>query len=432
MTPPELPGRLHVVGPLGVGAFATVWLAHDPALDADVAVKVLADNWSRRPEVHARFVEEARLLRRVENDRVVRVYDVGELADGRPYLVMTHAAGGSLAGYLEQRGRIDVDAVLAVLDQVVEGLGVLHSKGIVHRDVNPHNVLLLEPWVPGSRPRAVLADLGLAKDLGLGSGLTQPAGTGDYRAPEQRELSLDVSPATDTYAVSVLARELLTQAGISPDRRLGSLAAGVSDRPDERPSARELLARLRTDLSVAQPPSEAGPRTRLSGIRRRRVAVSVASALVLVAGATAANSRWPRTYAGTADGLSVRLGGGWSQIESASMPGVDGASGFTLAKDAARVVLARAPAGQGSDQLDATDLAELTAHDECLVHQPATVDVGGWRGRLVTWSQCGAAAGRIDEVALTVGDTIVYLQVTAPSGEPDLGSVLSGLVLAPG
>ncbi|OFE16402.1 hypothetical protein BA895_18935 [Humibacillus sp. DSM 29435] len=432
MTAPELPGRLHVVGPLGSGAFATVWLAHDPALDADVAVKVLADNWSRRPEVHARFVEEARLLRRVENDRVVRVYDVGELADGRPYLVMTHAAGGSLASHLEKCGSIEVGSALAVLDQVVEGLSVLHSKGIVHRDVNPHNVLLLEPWVAGSSPRAVLADLGLAKDLGLGSGLTQPAGTGDYRAPEQRELSLEVSPATDTYAVSVLARELLTRAGVSPGRRFGSLAAGLSERPDERPSAPELLTRLRTELSVAQPASQVAPLTWLSGIRRRRLVLALVLAVTLIAGATATSSLWPRTYASTAGGLSVRLDGGWSQIESASIPGVGGASGFTLAKDAARVLLARAPAAPGPDGPEARDVAEQTTHDECLVHQPSTVDVGGWRGRLVSWSRCGATSGRVDEVALTVGDTVVYLQVTAPTGEPDLASVLSGLELAPG
>lgn len=79
----------------------------------------------------------------------MRVYDVGELADGRPSLVLTHAAGGSVAGHLEDGG--DVDGALTILGQVVEGLQILHSKGIVHRNVNAHDVLLLEPRAPVRR-----------------------------------------------------------------------------------------------------------------------------------------------------------------------------------------------------------------------------------------------------------------------------------------
>lgn len=431
MTVPVLPGRLRVVGSLGAGAFATVWLAYDPALDAEVAVKVLADNWSRRPEVHARFLEEGRMLRRVESERVVRVYYVGELADGRPYLVMTHAAGGSLAGHLEGGGAVDVESALMILGQVVEGLEVLHSKGIVHRDVNPHNVLLLEPWTPGSAPRVVLADLGLAKDLGLGSGLTQPAGTGRYRAPEQRELSTEVSPATDTYGVSVLARELLTRAGVPTSTGLALMAAGTNEHPAERPSARELLDQLRADLTAPKTSSSSTAPSRGTLIRRRWI-IGGAAAAMLATVAVATSGLWPRTYAGAVGGLSVRLGSGWTQIESASMPGVKGAPGFTLSQDAARIVLSRAPAGQESTSADVTDVIEQTTHDECSVQQPSSVDVGGWRGRLVTWSSCGSSgSGRVDEVALTVGDDVVYVQVTAPAGEPDLGSVLTGLVLAP-
>jgi len=177
-----------------------VWLGWDPELDAQVAVKILADNWAARADVRERFLAEGRLLRKVDSDRLVRVYDVGELEDGRPYLVMTYAAGGALADLLAVAPLETADA-RAVLAAVAEGLSVLHRQGIVHRDLNPNNILLLT-----GDPAAdlyhdvVLADLGLAKEVAAASGLTQPAGTGAYMAPEQLDYSDRIGPATDVYA----------------------------------------------------------------------------------------------------------------------------------------------------------------------------------------------------------------------------------------
>lgn len=94
-------GRYRVERRLGTGAFGTVWLAHDDTLDAPVAVKVLADNWSHRLDVRERFLSEARLLRRAASRRVVQVHDIGELPDGRPYFVMEYADGGTLADLLQ-------------------------------------------------------------------------------------------------------------------------------------------------------------------------------------------------------------------------------------------------------------------------------------------------------------------------------------------
>lgn len=93
-------GRYRLERRLGAGAFGTVWLAHDDELQAPVAVKVLADNWSHRLDVRERFLAEARMLRRAGSDRVVQVHDIGELPDGRPYFVMEYADGGTLADLL--------------------------------------------------------------------------------------------------------------------------------------------------------------------------------------------------------------------------------------------------------------------------------------------------------------------------------------------
>src|SRR4051794_12293815 len=137
---PSRLGRYVVRRRLGSGGFATVWLAHDEQLDAEVAVKVLADNWAHDDSVRRRFLEEGRFLRRVESEHVVQVHDVGELEDGRPFLVLTYADGGTLAARL-QEGPLDLASAVGVIVQVGRGLQALHRRGLLHRDVKPANVL---------------------------------------------------------------------------------------------------------------------------------------------------------------------------------------------------------------------------------------------------------------------------------------------------
>lgn len=90
-------GRYRLDRRLGSGGFGVVWLAHDDVLEAAVAVKVLSENWVDHLDIRERFLSEARLLRRANSNRVVQVYDIGELPDGRPYFVMEYADGGTLA-----------------------------------------------------------------------------------------------------------------------------------------------------------------------------------------------------------------------------------------------------------------------------------------------------------------------------------------------
>jgi serine/threonine protein kinase len=125
MGAPSRLGRYVVRRRLGSGGFATVWLAHDEQLDAEVAIKVLADNWAHDDSVRHRFLEEGRFLRRVESEHVVQVHDVGELEDGRPFLVLTYADRGTLADRLKKAPLAAVEAV-GVIVQVGRGLQALH------------------------------------------------------------------------------------------------------------------------------------------------------------------------------------------------------------------------------------------------------------------------------------------------------------------
>ncbi|MEU4568807.1 serine/threonine-protein kinase [Micromonospora sp. NPDC023956] len=205
MTSPERIGSYRIERLLGVGSFATVWLGHDPVLDSSVAIKVLAENWHHDLRVRERFLDEARLLRRLDDERLVRIHAIGELADGRPYSVMALADGGSLRDRLAA-GPLPVSAALDLLSEIAAGVAVLHRNGVVHRDLTPGNILFR------SHPdgeRVLIADLGLAKALAAASGLTARAGTPGYMAPEQDDPFAVVDTRADVYGLGRLGVRLL-------------------------------------------------------------------------------------------------------------------------------------------------------------------------------------------------------------------------------
>ncbi|WKU05197.1 serine/threonine-protein kinase [Micromonospora sp. HUAS LYJ1] len=212
MGTPAWIGPYRVQRLLGTGSFATVWLGHDPALDSRVAIKVLAENWSHDLRVRERFRDEARLLRRLDHPRLVRVHAVGELPDGRPYAVLALADGGSLRDRLAA-GTPPVPPALALLDDIAAGVAVLHRERVVHRDLTPGNVLFTST---ADGERVVIADLGLAKALAAASGLTARAGTPGYMAPEQDDPLAVVDTRSDVFGLGRLGLRLLGGPGPRP------------------------------------------------------------------------------------------------------------------------------------------------------------------------------------------------------------------------
>ena len=199
MVQPSHFGRYAVIRRLGSGGFAAVWLVRDEELDAEVAVKVLAEHWVDDLDVRRRFVEEGRFLRKVESPYVVGVHDIGTTDDDRPFLVLTYADRGTLAERIKA-GPLPLTDTVDVIDDVSNGLQELHDRGVLHRDVKPENVLFRST---PTGERAMLGDLGLGKSLDAVSRVTMPGGTPAYVAPEQ--VRGDVLDArADLYALAAV------------------------------------------------------------------------------------------------------------------------------------------------------------------------------------------------------------------------------------
>ncbi len=247
---PALIGRHVVEAVVGTGGFAEVVRAHDESLEDTVAIKVLAEHWAADEDIRARFLDEARLLRRTGNQYLVTVHDIGELDDGRPYFVMDYANRGTLAERLAGRkgSGLDSASASAIASTLAGGLGALHQAGVVHRDVNPRNIFIKDRTKSGRDGRAraptaigggliseterlLIGDLGLAKNVVMSNHpVTVLGGTPGYQAPEQIDPSGEVQPATDVYAATAVMWEAIT--GSAPPARaaLAHVVSAVDDR----------------------------------------------------------------------------------------------------------------------------------------------------------------------------------------------------------
>jgi serine/threonine-protein kinase len=296
---------------------ATVDLAHDVELERPVALKRLAENLARDEDLQRRFLREARLAARLAHPNVVRVFDVGEDDDGRPFIAMEYVEGETLAELVARRGKLPPAEAANLGLQMCAGLAAAHAAGLVHRDVKPQNLLLSTDGV------LKLGDFGIAAGH-EGTRLTLAGtvlGTAGYLAPEQAR-GEQVTAAADIYAVGAVLYELLTG---EPARTAGSLAelgsedgyetpdlaarapgtppelvaavtACLSVRPEDRPSSASALARLLAPVAseadtLSLPPDPAQrateilvrpdrPPTRWAGRRWAAVAALVAAAIL--------------------------------------------------------------------------------------------------------------------------------------------------------
>jgi eukaryotic-like serine/threonine-protein kinase len=249
-------GHFEIVSPIGAGGMGEVYRARDTRLDRTVAVKVLPAALAADPQFRERFEREARAISALSHPHVCTLHDVGE-HDGKPFLVMEHLDGETLAARLA-RGAMPPNEALAVAIAVADALDAAHRRGIVHRDLKPANVMLtkggpkLLDFGLAKASAPAIAASGLSVAPTLEGGLTAQGtilGTIQYMAPEQIE-GLEADARTDIFAFGVVLYEMLTRRRAFQGKSAASLIGAILKEQPPSVSLVEPLTPARLDRIV--------------------------------------------------------------------------------------------------------------------------------------------------------------------------------------
>jgi serine/threonine protein kinase len=197
-------GRYEVIQELGQGGMAIVYLARDPYIKRQVAVKVLPKQFTFDPQFRARFQREAEVIATLEHPSIVPVYDFGEHED-QPFIVMRYMSGGTLADMLA-KGPLPISEVSSLFQRIGSAVDYGHSQGVIHRDIKPGNILF------DSQGGSFLSDFGIAK---LAEGTSALTGTGiigtpAYMSPEQAQGEKNLDGRCDIYSLGVVLFQALS------------------------------------------------------------------------------------------------------------------------------------------------------------------------------------------------------------------------------
>jgi serine/threonine-protein kinase len=248
-------GKYEVIKLIGSGGMGYVVSAMHVELGEVVALKFLRPEALQIEELVERFSREARAAAKIRSEHVARVFDVGVLPDGVPFIVMEHLAGQDLADVLHERGPLPIKVAVEYVMQACEALAAAHASGVVHRDIKPEN-LFLTKHAQGLEFIKIL-DFGISK-LALAPGkrgfvrTMMPLGSPVYMSPEQIRSSDQVDARTDIWSLGCVLFELLTGTTAFNEPSLMQLSASILEHdpvplreyvPDAPPELEEVVLR---------------------------------------------------------------------------------------------------------------------------------------------------------------------------------------------
>lgn len=287
----QIPGY-KILGKLGAGAMAIVYKGQQLSLNRPVAIKVLPKRFTQNPEYVERFYKEGRAAAKLNHNNIVQAFDVGE-AGGYHYFVMEYVEGKTLYDDLAAGKIYSEQDALDIIIQIARALAHAHSKGLIHRDIKPKNIMIDPQSV------AKLADMGLARETtDVEAAQTEAGkayGTPYYISPEQIRGEVDIDGRADIYGLGAtfyhlvtgrvpymadnpaeVMRKHLKEALIPPDHINTSLSAGVSEvietmlakrKEDRYSNAKELLQDLEA-IRSGQAPIQAHKRMDVSVLKQ--------------------------------------------------------------------------------------------------------------------------------------------------------------------
>jgi len=223
--------RYQIIKSIGEGGMANVYLAYDTILDRDVAVKVLRGDLSNDEKFVRRFQREALNASSLSHPNIVEVYDVGD-DNGQYFIVMEYIEGKNLKDLIKKRGKLTVTEVVDIMSQIADGLSVAHDSYIIHRDIKPQNIMILENGM------VKITDFGIAMAMNA-TQLTQTnsvMGSVHYLPPEQAS-GKGSTLKSDIYSMGILMYELLT--GVLPYRGDNAVEIALKHLKEPFPDIRE-------------------------------------------------------------------------------------------------------------------------------------------------------------------------------------------------
>jgi serine/threonine protein kinase len=207
-------GNYRVLAKIGTGGMGAVYLAEHPTIGKKIALKVIHRELAGNREVVQRFFQEARAVNKIGNEHIVEIHDFGVTPEGDHYFIMEYLEGQTLASVLSRETAMDISRALHVGAQIASALAAAHASGVIHRDLKPDNIMLMNRL--GDPDFVKVLDFGLAKMFAAaGASAVQTAigvllGTPQYMSPEACEGKREIDHRTDIYALGVLLFQMMT------------------------------------------------------------------------------------------------------------------------------------------------------------------------------------------------------------------------------